>query len=122
MKKHLIKGAWLVAIALILSSISVLIFPGVPFIVTLINRTFMLSLIMLMIGGAFFVLEGGMFNAIITSFKQFFKRMSKTREWIDSQTFEDHDDPVSFSFGMTKPLLLAGGLLFIITFIWSFSI
>ncbi|MGE5703946.1 MAG: DUF3899 domain-containing protein [Clostridia bacterium] len=74
------------------------------------------SLLMLMVGGACFVLEGGMFNGIIYSLKLFYYRTSKLGEYVEEQEKESDVGFVApFRFRFTRPLLIVGGSVFLMT-------
>lgn len=70
-----------------------------------------------------FVLEGGIFNGIIHSFKQFFKKSSQKQryaaEFIDD---DDDDEEKEFSFSFTLPLLISGTFLFIVSLFFSYFV
>ncbi|MBP2242504.1 hypothetical protein J2Z40_003078 [Cytobacillus eiseniae] len=70
-----------------------------------------------MIGGILVVLKGGLFDGILYSFKQFYKRTSKLEEYVTEQTERIHDP--THKTGLKDlyvyPLIISGAMLFIFT-------
>ncbi|WP_342590342.1 DUF3899 domain-containing protein [Cytobacillus eiseniae] len=81
------------------------------------NSLFFIALLLLMIGGILVVLKGGLFDGILYSFKQFYKRTSKLEEYVTEQTERIHDP--THKTGLKDlyvyPLIISGAMLFIFT-------
>lgn len=91
-------------------------FSSIEYKLSLLNNVFLTSLLLLMIGGSLFLLEGGFFNIIIFGFKKFRRRMSTKGRYVAEQT-DQNDTVASFEFSSTNSFLIVGGLLFLCTFI-----
>ncbi|WP_338030770.1 DUF3899 domain-containing protein [Cytobacillus citreus] len=85
------------------------------------NFLFFIGLLLLMIGGALFVLKGGMFDGMIYSFRRFYKHTSKLEQYVSEQTGESHDTPIKNSFrGLyIYPIIISGAALFCFTLLVS---
>ena len=70
-----------------------------------------------MIGGALLVLKGGMFNGIIYSFRQFYKRTSMLEGYVSEQIGESPKSPINSSLIdlYMYPILISGASLFFFT-------
>ncbi|WP_077329441.1 DUF3899 domain-containing protein [Virgibacillus siamensis] len=91
----------------------------------LINATFIVSLFYLIFGSALFLVQTGFFNGITYSFKRFFRRTKKIDEMIyevNPQLEEDSYLPKDHYFPICYPILIAGGVFFIISLIAAFMI
>lgn len=97
-------------------NIFISIFKGLDFSITLLNNLFLTSLLLLMIGGILFLLEGGFFNIIIYGFKKFYHNFSTVGRYVAEET-DQTDDVASFEFASTNSFLIIGGCLFITTFL-----
>ncbi|HET7629716.1 MAG TPA: DUF3899 domain-containing protein [Bacillales bacterium] len=87
---------------------------------SVINAAFLASLLLLIVGASLFVISGGFFNAIVYSFRRFFRKGTKMGKLLEGDDEDDIPKPVSFS--ITYPLLIVGGILFIVTMILSYIV
>lgn len=86
-----------------------------------INILFLCSLLVTMVGGILFVIQGGFFNGIYRSFKHFFRSINKVEEVIqDVEGKRDDGIPYKLKIGWTFPLLIAGLILFVFSLFLSF--
>ncbi|KZN98206.1 DUF3899 domain-containing protein [Bacillus badius] len=77
---------------------------------------FFIAIWLLMIGGALLVLEGGMFDGMMYSFRHFKKHTSKKEAYISRQTKEWRPSRTGrHKFSLTYPFLFSGGALFLFT-------
>ncbi|WP_042353769.1 DUF3899 domain-containing protein [Bacillus rubiinfantis] len=85
------------------------------------SALFLIALIYLMAGGTLLVLKGGMFNGILFSFRQFYKRTSKLEEYVGQQTktINKTVKKDGLTFSLTAPLLYSGVIIFIASLIGS---
>lgn len=83
------------------------------------NTLFLISLLLLMAGASLWVLQGGMFDGFISSFKRFFERTNKAGMYA-AELDRGKEFRGSYRFGLTYPLLLSGGVLFLISYAGSF--
>jgi hypothetical protein len=98
------------------------VFSEKDFFLSLINSSFLLSLVLLMVGAIFFLLQGGMFNGIIFGFNRFMKKMNKTEQYAAEIYEEDQDkllEPYHFSF--IPAFFISGSILFVLSMIASFT-
>ncbi|WP_029326739.1 DUF3899 domain-containing protein [Bacillus coahuilensis] len=93
-----------------------------------VNISFFIGLSILMIGLLLMVFEAGIFNGLVYSMKKL-RRNSKTGEILED--LDDIDDTPGDiveaiirrrSYSMTKPFLITGGLLFILTLFAAYFI
>ncbi|WP_169823902.1 DUF3899 domain-containing protein [Bacillus marinisedimentorum] len=99
------------------------LFRGPSLSVTIVNTIFMMSLFLLMTGGSMLILEGGMFNGIMKSFKSFRNKSSKANRY--AAEFDDYDNDEenpAYSFRLTMPFLISGTVLFVLTIIVSYFV
>lgn len=83
------------------------------------NTLFLISLLLLMVGASLWVLQGGMFDGFIYSFKRFFERTNKAGMYA-AEIDRGNEFKGSYRFGITYPLLLSGGFLFLAAYAVSF--
>ena len=117
MGKHLNKAGMLACLAI--AAAAVLGLCGNAFtLLAFVNKLFLCSLVLLIAGGSLFVLQGGVLNGMLYSFKRFFNRTTKVGEY--TKRFDSSKELVDpFHFSLTVPLLLSGGVLFALTLLGS---
>lgn len=89
-----------------------------------INTLFNFSLLLTIIGAAMLVIQGGFFNAIIRSFRIFFRKinpMNHVLEEIEGKKEESTTYPMT-SFRLTLPLVVSGFALLFFSIIFSWYI
>lgn len=89
-----------------------------------INTLFNFSLLLTIIGAAMLVIQGGFFNAIIRSFRTFFRKinpMNHVLEEIEGKKQESTSCPLT-SFSLTIPLVYSGFALLLFSVIFSWYI
>lgn len=91
-------------------------------IISFLNNLFLFSLILLILGCTLFVIQSGVFNGIIYSYLRFYKKTSKVGKYLVDLEGESENLIEPFDFSLSKPLLLAGGLLFFLSLVGSFFI
>ncbi|MGM9943356.1 MAG: DUF3899 domain-containing protein [Lysinibacillus sp.] len=85
----------------------------------LVDKWFLISLILLLIGASLFVIQGGFFNGLIFSFKRFTNRMTKLGEYA-TELDQQSEYVENVEFQVTIPLLAASAIQLIFIFICSF--
>lgn len=105
-------------ISIVLSVVFIYVFGQTNVFLSILNNLFIIASILLIIGGGFFVLQGGFFNGITYSFKRFFSRITRLGEYA---TAIDGDVKYTsvFSSDYTYPILIAGGIQFILVLLIS---
>ncbi len=91
-------------------------FGSLEYKITLLNNLFLTSLLLLMIGGSLFLLEGGFFNIVIYGFKKFYQKFSPVGRYVTEET-NQNENVVSFEFSSTNSFLIIGGTIFSVTFL-----
>jgi hypothetical protein len=87
-----------------------------------VNILFLCSLLLTMVGGTLFVIQGGFFNGIYRSFKHFFRTINKVEKVIqDVEGKKDDETPYKQEYGLTFPLLVAGLILVVLSLLLSFG-
>lgn len=85
------------------------------------NTLFLCSLLLLIVGGMLFVIQGQFFTGIVRSFKYFFRSMNKAEKLIREVEGKSDDfiKPFTLEFKLTFPILFSGLILFFSTLICS---
>lgn len=91
-------------------------FGSLEYKITLLNNLFLTSMLLLIIGGSLFLLEGGFFNIVIYGFKKFYQKFSPVGRYVTEKT-NQNNKVVSFEFTSTNSLLIVGGTIFSVTFL-----
>ncbi|GAA0606042.1 hypothetical protein GCM10009001_24130 [Virgibacillus siamensis] len=84
----------------------------------IVNATFLVSLLYLIIGSALFLVQSGFFNGITYSFKRFFRRTRKIDEMIYEVNPEAEEEsylPKEHHFPIAYPILASGSIFFVVT-------
>jgi hypothetical protein len=84
-----------------------------------IDTFFLCSLLLLIVGGTFIVIEGGFFNAFTHSFKRFFTVISKKEQVLREVEGRREWIPYKRSYRFTYPVLIAGMILFLCSLLIS---
>ncbi|MFF3103447.1 DUF3899 domain-containing protein [Viridibacillus arvi] len=105
-------------ISIVLSVVFIYVFGQTNIFLSILNNLFIIASILLIIGGGFFVLQGGFFNGITYSFKRFFSRITRLGEYATAIDGDVEYTSV-FSSDYTYPILIAGGIQFILVLIIS---
>jgi hypothetical protein len=89
-----------------------------------INYLFMISLLLIIVGGTLFVIQGGLFTAINYSFKKVFKRITRKGKYIAELEGDNTNDNEfkRLHFSYMPSLIISGLFLFIVTMLLAFSI
>ncbi|MFC4558175.1 DUF3899 domain-containing protein [Virgibacillus kekensis] len=94
-------------------------------VVDVINVTFMVGMIYLVVGTSLFLIQQGSFDGITYSFKRFFRRSSSYGDMLREVTPEEEEEsylPKQRSFRLTYPLMVTGIIFFSLTVIAGFLI
>jgi len=105
-------------ISIVLSVVFIYVFGQTNVVLSILNNLFIIASILLIIGGGFFVLQGGLFNGITYSFKRFFSRITRLGEYATAIDGDVEYTSV-FSSDYTYPILIAGGIQFILVLLIS---
>ena len=120
MKKHL-RLTFYIILSSIIGAAILNLFSSAPSLLNLLDRWFLISMVLLIIGASLFVVQGGFFNGLIFSFKRFTNRMTKQGQY--ASEFDHGSEMVEdMHFSITMPFLLAGIIQLFITFVWSFML
>jgi hypothetical protein len=85
-----------------------------------INALFFCSLLLLIIGGILFIMQGNFFYFFAKSFKKFFKSANKMEVYIQEIEGKSGEIlPYKLNFPVTLPLLQIGAALFVLSLILS---
>lgn len=79
-----------------------------------INTLFLLSLVLLIVGGFLFVYEGGFFNGFINSYRRLY-RLSKLGKYLSQFELEQMEPFAPKKVAITFPFLAIGLILFLFT-------
>lgn len=116
------KNTWLTCYIILFSIVlAVLIntFSSAPTFAGLLDKWFLISLILLLISASLFVIQGGFFNGLIFSFKRFTNRMTKLGQYateLDRQSEYVED----IEFPAISPLLAASAIQLLFLLVYSF--
>ncbi|MFD1039517.1 DUF3899 domain-containing protein [Virgibacillus byunsanensis] len=87
------------------------------------NSLFYSSLLLTIVGGTMTILQGGFFNGIVKSFKQFFQKANPVEIVLDDiEGKREYVNPYKITFTLALPFLLTGIMLLVISIILSWSV
>lgn len=119
-KKTMRKSFILIVISIFISFIGSFFSDGGNWI-SFINLLFFISILLLMVGGALFVLKGGMFDGMIYSFRRFYRRTSKFESYVSDQSGELQSTPKNSMKGLSvNPIIISGAALFFFSLVAAY--
>jgi uncharacterized integral membrane protein len=124
MKLHLKRALYIVLFSTIISGLMLLLARNENLFTSFINYLFMISLLLIIVGGILFVIQGGLFTAINYSFKRVYKRISRKGKYL-AELEGDHtnDEEIKrLHFSYMPSIIISGIFLFVVTMLLAFSI
>jgi len=85
----------------------------------LVNLVSIVSLLLIMVGASLLVLQGGLFDAFLHSYRRFLERTDKRTEYAAQFRGGSNSKQGFGKFRLTYPLLLSGALLFVASYLCS---
>jgi hypothetical protein len=118
------RALYLILISTLISSLIVLFSTHDNLFISFINFLFMISLVLVIVGGTLFVIQGGLFTAINYSFKRVYKRISRKGKYVaELEGDNTNDEDVKrLKFKYMPAIIIAGVFLFIVSMVLAFSI
>ncbi|OZM58255.1 hypothetical protein CIB95_01400 [Lottiidibacillus patelloidae] len=123
MKIQLKRALYLTIISTLLGSLFLLFTANENLFTAFINNLFMISLVLIIVGGTLFVIQGGLFTAINYSFKRVYKSITRKGKYLAELEGENTNDNEikRLSFTYMPAMIISGIFLFIVTMFLAYS-
>jgi hypothetical protein len=123
MKIHMKRALYLTIISTLSGSLLLLFTANQNLFTSFINNLFMISLVLIIVGGTLFVIQGGLFTAINYSFKRVYKSITRKGKYLkelEGDNTNDNDIKRLY-FSYMPAMIISGIFLFIVTMFLAFS-